>query len=304
MNKNIAMLIAAVLLFAMALIAVNQFNSGNKDVPALDASVPVPSVTGQVTGQPPVDSNANGTMPQAVPLAPSGLMPLDNGTLRELPPTGMQAGNPGALAGVSAGEEDAPVEPEVRQAPAAKPVAKAAAPKVEQAAPKQAAKKDSAKAAPAAKPSEAKAAPAAKQATAAKESAKEASKPAVKPVEAKTSAAKAAPATPAPGKSSPGAHAAKALIKFDGSTAILLLEGNADVHYKTFVLKEPERMVVDLDGAWDVKAPVVPSNRVIKAVRVGRPGAEKTRIVLDLEKQLEKHDVVKVNAKTLEVRVK
>lgn len=300
MNKNIAMLIVAVLLFAMALIAVNQFMSGEPDPMTASGVATGPEVTGQVDGQglPPMTGNGTVSSPE---VASGGLMPLDNGTLRELPPATV-AGGEGQLAGIQPGEEDGPmveqhnVTPAPYKAPAHTP-AKAAVSEPQKASSK------AAKTAPAkteqGKTEQAK--PAAKAATAKVEPSKAAASPKAEP--AKTaSKAEAKPAEQKAAKPA-GTHGAKASIKFAGSTAILHLEGDAAMQYKTFVLKEPDRMVVDLNGAWDVKTTAVPSNRVIKTVRVGKPG-EKTRIVLDLSKSPESHEVVKVNANTIEVRVK
>lgn len=133
--------------------------------------------------------------------------------------------------------------------------------------------------------------------------------PAAKP-QAAAPAAPAAQAAPAKAAAAPtvpqtakGDHAiTSATIKFSGNTAILHLQGDAPIQYKYIVLPNPDRLALDLVGAWSVSAPAVPSNRVIEKVRVGRYG-ENTRIVLDLKAAPTKHEVVKSGDKGIEVRV-
>lgn len=311
MNKNIAMLIVAVLLFAMALIAVNQFSSGEPD-PTVPAEVTaVPEVTGQVTEQTgTVDAgnpgSGNGTMS-------GGLMPLDNGTLRELPPVGEASGagalaDPHGLAGVQPGEEEGPLvdqpglKPESHKAAKAVTSQSAQPAKAAQKAEHKPAQKDAPKATAKAEAPKHEAKPAKTEAAKAAPAKAEAPKKQAAAPVAPAAKAEAAPAAKAAPKAAAGGQTAKASIKFEGSTAVLHLEGASGAQYKSFVLKEPDRMVVDLVGAWTVNVPAVPSNRVIKAVRVGKPG-EKTRIVLDLDKGPDGHEVVKKGG-ALEVRVK
>ena len=67
-----------------------------------------------------------------------------------------------------------------------------------------------------------------------------------------------------------------------GSQIKLILQGNAPMvgHYST--LGDPDRVVLDLAGNWDIEVPRVPSNRLIQGVRVGHH-EDKTRIVLDMK---------------------
>lgn len=292
MNKNIATLILAVLVFAMGLIVVNQFRSGGKTAPATEqargsldpagkaATADASSSASQTDGSgKPVAGAAmpgqgSGTMsppvaglaaPGGTPPMAGGVMPLDGTTLK---PTDAAPSGSGAAGGVA----EAPHAGGSSFVDQAKVPAKATTP---------AKAATSAKAAPSAT---AKAAPAA---------------PAAKPAAAAT--AKAAPA--AKTASTAGDHAiTSAKVQFEGNSAVLKLQGNAPIEYKYFVLKNPDRVVVDLQGAWQVKAPGVPSNNVVKNVRVGRQG-ENTRVVLDLLKT-STPGFAKPDAKTLEVRVK
>lgn len=63
--------------------------------------------------------------------------------------------------------------------------------------------------------------------------------------------------------------------------ATIRLVGTAPLNYKNMTLNSPERLVVDLDGKWQVKAPGVPKNPVVTNVRLGKMDG-KTRVVIDL----------------------
>ncbi len=59
---------------------------------------------------------------------------------------------------------------------------------------------------------------------------------------------------------------------------------------KTFVLPGPDRMVVDLGGEWkNVKAPSIPSNTLVKGVRIGKQNSG-PRLVLDLTRPPKAHE--------------
>ena len=62
--------------------------------------------------------------------------------------------------------------------------------------------------------------------------------------------------------------------------ATVRLEGNAPLRYKSMNLTNPDRVVVDLDGQWQIKAPGVPKNPLVSNVRIGKM-ADKTRVVID-----------------------
>ncbi|MCQ2443996.1 MAG: AMIN domain-containing protein [Mailhella sp.] len=73
-----------------------------------------------------------------------------------------------------------------------------------------------------------------------------------------------------------------ASFSMSGSTIRLTLRGNAPMVGHYFTLKNPERIVLDLAGGWDVSVPPVPSNRLIRSVRTGRH-EDKTRLVFDMK---------------------
>lgn len=85
--------------------------------------------------------------------------------------------------------------------------------------------------------------------------------------------------------------------------ATVRLTGNAPLHYKSMNLSNPERVVVDLEGQWQIKAPGVPGNPLVSNVRVGKMG-DKTRVVIDLkEKPRTTRLVLAKDGNTLDVRV-
>lgn len=66
------------------------------------------------------------------------------------------------------------------------------------------------------------------------------------------------------------------------SGATVRLTGNGPLRYKSMNLENPDRVVLDLEGDWEVKAPAVPKNPLVSAVRVGDMDG-RTRIVIDLK---------------------
>ena len=92
-----------------------------------------------------------------------------------------------------------------------------------------------------------------------------------------------------------------ARFSMQGSQIKLVLQGNAPMVGHYFTLAEPDRVVLDLAGNWDVAVPRVPSNRLIEAVRVGQHD-DKTRIVFDMKTQ-GKVALVPLNRNSLELRI-
>ena len=66
----------------------------------------------------------------------------------------------------------------------------------------------------------------------------------------------------------------------DTGTTVRLV-GTAPIDYKSMTLNNPERLVIDLEGKWQIKAPGVPKNPLVTNVRLGK-FADKTRVVIDL----------------------
>lgn len=84
-------------------------------------------------------------------------------------------------------------------------------------------------------------------------------------------------------KAASGRRAITRFVVFARETgATVRLTGNGPLRYKSMNLDNPDRVVLDLEGDWEVKAPAVPRNPLVNAVRVGDMGG-RTRVVIDLK---------------------
>ena len=92
-----------------------------------------------------------------------------------------------------------------------------------------------------------------------------------------------------------------AKFSMQGSQIKLTLQGNAPMVGHYFTLADPDRVVLDIAGNWEVEIPRVPSNRLIRSVRVGLHD-DKTRIVFDM-KTTGKVALVPLNRNSLELRI-
>lgn len=85
--------------------------------------------------------------------------------------------------------------------------------------------------------------------------------------------------------------------------ATVRLVGTAPIDYKSMTLNNPERLVIDLEGKWQVKAPGVPKNPLITNVRLGK-FADKTRVVIDLSgKPAHTRYILSKDKMSLDIRV-
>ena len=97
------------------------------------------------------------------------------------------------------------------------------------------------------------------------------------------------------------ARVTSAKFSMKGSLIKLVLQGNASMVGHCSVLGNPDRVVLDLAGNWELEVPRVPSNRLVQAVRVGQHD-DKTRIVLDM-KTMGKVALVPLNRNCLELSI-
>lgn len=88
-----------------------------------------------------------------------------------------------------------------------------------------------------------------------------------------------------------------------GKTISFRLTGAAPLSAKTLLLTSPHRYVVDLQGEWGIALPKVPNNLLLKEIRSGQR-ENATRLVLELKRKPESTQVVKIDAQTLEVRIR
>ena len=71
---------------------------------------------------------------------------------------------------------------------------------------------------------------------------------------------------------------------------VLQIEAGGPFPCNAFVLTGPDRLVVDLPGAWQgMRVPSIPENRLVKAARLGQQPAG-PRLVLDLASPI-KHTI-------------
>ena len=92
-------------------------------------------------------------------------------------------------------------------------------------------------------------------------------------------------------------------LKAEGSDMILTLTADKRFSYKSFILTGPDRLVIDLAGAWQgIKVPGMPSNRLITKVREGK-FEDSHRIVLDLKAPLAGYETKRVDDHTVTVRM-
>ena len=85
--------------------------------------------------------------------------------------------------------------------------------------------------------------------------------------------------------------------------ATLRLVGNGPISYINTSLQNPERLVIDLNGQWQIKAPGVPKNPLVTNVRIGKSGG-KTRVVIDLAgKPARTRHVLSKDHRMLDIRV-
>lgn len=110
-------------------------------------------------------------------------------------------------------------------------------------------------------------------------------------------------AAPAKAKASSAEKSVERFVVYareDGATVRIV--GNANISYKPMVLTGPDRVVVDLDGDWDIKAPGIPKNDLVTNVRIGKLNG-KTRVVIDLNSSAKARYTLSKDRRMLDVRV-
>ena len=86
-------------------------------------------------------------------------------------------------------------------------------------------------------------------------------------------------------------------------TAAFRLTGASALKGKAFILKEPNRIVMDLNGSWGINLGRTPPNALIKSVRSGVQDAN-TRLVFDMHKKPKSFKLIQVDSKTLELQMR
>ena len=114
----------------------------------------------------------------------------------------------------------------------------------------------------------------------------------------------AAPSTPIARQASGGAKNITNLVVYatqEGAT--LRLSGDHPLVYKSMLLHNPDRFVLDFEGQWNVAVPGIPPNKIVKAIRVGRQ-EDATRMVVDLHRAPASSRVIKMSPQRLDVRLR
>jgi len=85
--------------------------------------------------------------------------------------------------------------------------------------------------------------------------------------------------------------------------ATLRLGGDAPLVYSSMLLRNPDRLVLDFEGHWNMSIPGIPQNKLIKAIRVGRQ-ADATRMAIDLHRTPASYRLIKTSPQGLDVRLR
>jgi len=110
--------------------------------------------------------------------------------------------------------------------------------------------------------------------------------------------------TSAPKTLAPGQKAiSRTRLELGSRSASFRLTGVSELKGKAFALKEPERIVIDLDGPWAINLGKTPNNTLIKSVRAGNQEAN-TRLVFDMHRTPRSFKLVQVAPKTLELQIR
>lgn len=142
--------------------------------------------------------------------------------------------------------------------------------------------------------------------------------PAVKPepVPAKPAPEKSAEPVPAPQKAQPkpalaqnaaptkGGKITNFVVFARDNGATIRMGGDGKIKYSSMTLENPNRVVVDMDGAWAFPERLpIPKNDIVSGIRVGKNG-DKTRVVIDLKAKPRLSRMVEgQNGNSLDVRV-
>lgn len=90
-------------------------------------------------------------------------------------------------------------------------------------------------------------------------------------------------------------------LELSGKGIVFRISGADKLEGKAFILPDPQRYVVDLQGEWAMRLPTVPANAFVKKIRYGKQ-EDNTRMVIDLDGE-KKCQMVRINPTTLEFRV-
>jgi|GEM_PF-1765810 len=294
MNKNIAMLILSVVLLAMILIVLNQWAFGPSSAPQSGAEF------SDILKKSPVVK-----VPQDAPgvRIPVGNQSEAEATMGATAENGQASMASGSSAAPVVEQPQAAIQPESRSETGSGAMKQAPQPV-------QAVRPEPVISAQA-KPVQEKPAQVAKPAQTAKQAApvkKETAQAAPKAEAAKKAdtAKPAAQAAPKASASKPAVNALQ-LVSFsvNGNTGVLEIVATGAFDYKVFSLKQPQRIVIDLNGNFEkLTAPSLKANALVSGVRLARH-EKSVRIVMDVPGTVSRSwDAVQSASNKLRVKVK
>lgn len=89
----------------------------------------------------------------------------------------------------------------------------------------------------------------------------------------------------------------------DKGATVRLVGSSSLRQYKMNTLSNPDRLVVDLDGKWEVKAPGIPKNQIVGNIRLGKYD-NYTKVVIDLKTKPKNTKIIFNNEnKTMDIRL-
>ncbi len=299
MNKNIAIVIIAVILLGMGLVTYNEYNT-----PA----------------SPPFRQGPASDMNTAMSAENSTEMDAESSTNPQEATLASNTANSTAIATTPPVPASTPVsQQEPKAAPAASPASALGAPlqkPVEKPVPPTTATAPTAPATPTTAPAKAVEKPAAEPVKKAPEKvvAEKVEDPIQQALAASRKESTLPPTLVEPNKAEvakapakPAANTAKIIKRISvlkvGDGITVRLDSNQSPEYNAFRLTSPERLVLDLEGAWQLRAPGVPANDLVSNVRIGDHKDGK-RIVIDLKRVPSDIRYLKFGETGLDVRLR
>ena len=268
MNKTIAFLILGVIILALVLIMASQYKTDVAEAPV------TPAVVGQTADKP---APATPPAKPQTPAAPTASQALTPPQAPAVPPAARLDTPAAATPTVPGMETPKPA------AETPKPVAEAPKPAAEKPKP----------VAEAPKPTAEKPKPVAEK-----------PKPAAETPKPAAETPKPAAEKPKPAAEKPKARTVEKInVRRHKAGTNVLIAFSEGAKYKSLRLPNPDRLVIDVEGIWDIKAPGVPDNRFVGNVRVGHYD-KVTRIVLDLKGTPASAKFYKAGVNDLEVRLR
>ena len=94
-----------------------------------------------------------------------------------------------------------------------------------------------------------------------------------------------------------------AVLTMDGDVVTLRMEANGPISGRSFMLPSPDRVVLDIAGDWKLAVPRVPSNRMLRELRLGARG-DGIRLVFDMRVKPNKATLKQAGSRVLELRIR